>query len=121
MPRYPTSRTRPRRHLCAQPGNHDWYDGLSAFLRQFAQKDRWIGAWRTQRTRSYFARKLPRGIWIWGIDIQLHADIDQPKLEYFDHAAKELEKGDRVILMTAELNLVKEAEGENAATRACCT
>jgi hypothetical protein len=101
-------------HLYALPGNHDWYDGLSAFLRQFAQKDRWIGAWRTQQTRSYFARKLPHGIWIWGIDIQLHADIDQPQLEYFDHAAQELEEGDRVVLMTAEPSWVKEAEGDRA-------
>ncbi len=101
-------------HLYAVPGNHDWYDGLSAFLRQFAQKDRWIGAWRTQQTRSYFARKLPHGIWIWGIDIQLHADIDQPQLEYFDVAARELEPGDRVILLTAEPSWVKEAEGDHA-------
>jgi hypothetical protein len=101
-------------HLYALPGNHDWYDGLSAFLRQFAQKERWIGAWRTQQSRSYFARKLPHGIWIWGIDIQLHADIDRPQLEYFDAAARELEPGDRVILMTAEPSWVKEAEGEHA-------
>jgi hypothetical protein len=101
-------------HVYAVPGNHDWYDGLSAFLRQFAQKDRWIGAWRTQQTRSYFARKLPHGIWVWGIDIQLHADIDQPQLEYFDVAAGELEPGDRVILLTAEPSWVKEAEGDRA-------
>lgn len=101
-------------HLYALPGNHDWYDGLSAFLRQFAQKDRWIGAWRTQQTRSYFARKLPRGIWVWGIDIQLRADIDQPQLDYFDAAAKALSPGDSVIVLTAEPSWVKEAEGDHA-------
>jgi hypothetical protein len=101
-------------HLYALPGNHDWYDGLSAFLRQFAQYDRrWIGAWRTQQRRSYFARKLPRDYWLWGVDIQLHADIDSPQLGYFHDAAQSLAPGDRVILATAEPSWVKEAEGEH--------
>ncbi|MBD0259531.1 MAG: metallophosphoesterase [Cytophagales bacterium] len=55
----------------AIPGNHDWYDGLSAFLKLFCQPDRWIGAWKTQQQRSYFAIKLPYNWWLWGIDIQL--------------------------------------------------
>ncbi len=102
-------------HLYALPGNHDWYDGLSAFLRQFAQHDRrWIGAWRTQQRRSYFARKLPLDVWLWGVDIQLHADIDSPQLGYFHDAAQSLVPGDRVILATAEPSWVKEAEGEHA-------
>jgi len=102
-------------HLYALPGNHDWYDGLSAFLRQFAQYDqRWIGAWRTQQRRSYFARKLPLDYWLWGVDIQLHADIDSPQLGYFHDAAHSLAPGDRVILATAEPSWVKEAEGEHA-------
>ena len=102
-------------HLYALPGNHDWYDGLSAFLRQFAQHDRrWIGAWRTQQRRSYFARKLPLDYWLWGVDIQLHADIDSPQLGYFHDAAQSLAPGDRVILATAEPSWVKEAEGEHA-------
>jgi hypothetical protein len=102
-------------HLYAVPGNHDWYDGLSAFLRQFAQHDeRWIGGWRTQQRRSYFARKLPVNYWLWGIDVQLHADIDSPQLGYFREAAKTLEPNDRVILATAEPSWVKEAEGDHA-------
>lgn len=101
-------------HLYALPGNHDWYDGLSAFLRQFAGDGRWVGAWRTRQHRSYFARKFPRGIWFWGIDIQLHADIDAPQLDYFKEAGKQLEPGDRVILATAEPSWVKDAEGEHS-------
>lgn len=102
-------------HLYALPGNHDWYDGLSAFLRQFAQHDkRWVGAWRTQQRRSYFARKLPVNYWLWGVDVQLHADIDSPQLGYFRDAAKALEPNDRVILATAEPSWVKEAEGDHA-------
>jgi hypothetical protein len=102
-------------HLYALPGNHDWYDGLSAFLRQFAQHDqRWVGAWRTQQRRSYFARELPGNYWLWGVDIQLHADIDSPQLLYFHESARALKPGDRVILATAEPSWVKEAEGDHA-------
>src|SRR4051812_32145628 len=36
--------------LVALPGNHDWYDGLTAFLRAFTQR-RPVGAWRTVQTR----------------------------------------------------------------------
>ena len=32
--------------IYAVPGNHDWYDGLTGFLRMFAQ-GRWIGGWRS--------------------------------------------------------------------------
>ncbi len=39
-------------HLYAIPGNHDWYDGLTSFMRLFAQGG-WIGAWRTRQRRSY--------------------------------------------------------------------
>ena len=100
-------------HLFAIPGNHDWYDGLSAFLRQFTQR-RWIGAWKTRQERSYFVLRLPHRIWVWGIDIQLHADIDGPQLAYFDAAAESLAPGDRLILCTAEPSWVEVASGKRA-------
>ena len=51
---------RARPSLYAVPGNHDWYDGLTAFLRLFArQRDATIGGWRTRQSRSYFAVRLP--------------------------------------------------------------
>ncbi len=87
--------------LFAIPGNHDWYDGLSSFMKLFCQQ-RWMGGWRTQQDRSYFAIKLPGNWWLWGIDIQLHADIDKPQLDYFDRMSDIAEKGDNVILCTAE-------------------
>ena len=90
---------RPRR-LLALPGNHDWYDGLTSFLLQFCQ-GRWIGGWRTEQTRSYFAVKLPGGWWLWGIDIQLGTDIDQPQLTYFRAVAEQLEPDDAIILCWA--------------------
>src|SRR5437870_3574246 len=68
--------------LFALPGNHDWYDGLTGFLRIFCQ-GRWVGGWRTGQTRSYFALKLPHRWWLWAIDISFDAFIDRPQLEYF--------------------------------------
>jgi len=92
----------PAPHLYAIPGNHDWYDGLANFLRFFCMKRR-IGGWETQQTRSYFAAKLPKGWWLWGIDIQFEGYIDEPQLEYFDSIAKtRLEPGDRVLLVTGK-------------------
>lgn len=89
-------------HLYAIPGNHDWYDGLSNFLKLFCQQ-RSIGIWKTIQRRSYFAIPLPHNCWIWGIDIQLASDIDKPQLDYFDSIAnKYMRKGDKVILVTAE-------------------
>jgi hypothetical protein len=83
--------------MFALPGNHDWYDGLTAFLRLFAQ-DRPIGGWDTAQTRSYFAIQLPQRWWLYGVDAQLSSYIDAPQLEYFRCAAEQLQPGDGVIL-----------------------
>lgn len=88
------------RWLVALPGNHDWYDGLTSFLKQFCQR-RWIGGWRTAQGRSYFAVKLPAGWWLWGIDIQLGDDIDEAQLDYFRALAERLEPDDAIILCWA--------------------
>ena len=90
-----------RPHLFALPGNHDWYDGLNNFIKLFCQ-GRALGNWHTQQKRSYFALKLPHRFWIWGIDVQLKADIDLPQQEYFDQMAQYMEPSDQVILCTAE-------------------
>lgn len=97
-------------HLYAIPGNHDWYDGLTAFLRLFAQ-NRWMGGWKTVQSRSYFALRLTHNYWLWGIDIQLSSDIDAPQIQYFRAISTELAPGDRVILCTAEPSWVKAKEG----------
>jgi hypothetical protein len=103
-------------HIFAIPGNHDWYDGLTSFTRVFCQRrgdggGRWIGAWRTQQFRSYFALKLPGNWWLFAIDIQLSGYIDQPQLDYFRRVAdKYLRPREvagqtlppRIILCTAE-------------------
>jgi len=88
-------------HVFAVPGNHDWYDGLSAFLRLFcsAVGGRGFAAWRTRQSRSYFALKLPGRWWLVGADSQLHGDLDVPQLEFFETIAeRDMRRGDRVIV-----------------------
>ena len=45
-----------RPHVYAMPGNHDWYDGLSAFTRLFCSDigGRRFAGWWTRQRRSYF-------------------------------------------------------------------
>jgi hypothetical protein len=95
-------------HLFAIPGNHDWYDGLANFLRLFCQ-GRWVGGWETRQERSYFAIKLPAGWWLWAIDIQFDAYIDEPQLRYFRKAAADLGEGDRIILCSAKPSWLEQA------------
>ena len=84
--------------LFAIPGSHDWYDGLVNFTSIFC-RNRCIGGWRTRQRRSYFALKLPNGWWLWGIDIQFGASVDEVQLRYFAGvAADQMQPGDRVIL-----------------------
>jgi hypothetical protein len=124
--------------VAALPGNHDWYDGLAAFRRNFcesqlnrkvesglhdlpgsAERDA-VGAWGAFQTRSYFAVKLRPGWWLWAVDSQLDAPIDMEQLNYFRSAAVEVRKGrDRIILCTAtpswlEAERQKEAERREA-------
>jgi hypothetical protein len=101
----------PRPTLFALPGNHDWYDGLTAFLRLFARrKDGHIGGWHTEQRRSYFAVKLPGDWWLFAMDEQFGAYIDDPQLLYFEKAARSVGPQDRVLLMTPSPKWVKAAE-----------
>ncbi|MEU4694506.1 metallophosphoesterase [Actinoplanes sp. NPDC023714] len=109
LPEAPAGEPRPT--LFALPGNHDWYDGLTAFLRLFARrKDGHIGGWRTEQRRSYFAVKLPANWWLFAVDEQFGAYIDDPQLMYFERAAALVGPDDRVILMTPSPTWVKAAE-----------
>lgn len=83
--------------LYAIPGNHDWFDGLTAFSRQFVE-GRTFGGYRTEQTRSYFALSLPHRWWLFAVDAQFDAHLDRPQLEYFERAAEGLAPGDHVIL-----------------------
>ncbi|MCY1137424.1 metallophosphoesterase [Actinoplanes sp. Pm04-4] len=101
----------PQPTLFALPGNHDWYDGLTAFIRLFARRrDGHIGGWRTEQRRSYFAVKLPADWWLFAIDEQFGAYIDDPQLGYFEQAARHVGPQDRVILMTPSPKWVKSVD-----------
>ncbi|MER6522727.1 metallophosphoesterase [Streptomyces sp. NPDC001553] len=99
--------------MVALPGNHDWYDGLTAFLRMFTQQ-RPIGAWQTRQTRSYFCVQLPKGWWLVGLDSQLGSYFDDPQLRYFEkHLSVNLKGGDGVIVCSAKPTWV-ESGGHDA-------
>ncbi|MFL5346948.1 MAG: metallophosphoesterase [Hyalangium sp.] len=91
----------PSPDLFVIPGNHDWYDGLAAFMRLFCAR-RWVAGRRTRQGRSYFALKLPQNWWLLGTDVQLDSDIDVPQVEYFRSVAALMGPNDRVILCNAE-------------------
>jgi hypothetical protein len=89
--------------IYALPGNHDWYDGLTAFFRIFAGLATTIGGWKTRQERSYFAIRLPQNWWLFALDAQQGAHIDDPQLEYFHTImADSMADGDRIILCTPE-------------------
>ncbi|MER8041425.1 metallophosphoesterase [Streptomyces sp. NPDC094032] len=96
--------------MVALPGNHDWYDGLTAFLRMFTQQ-RPIGGWQTRQTRSYFCVRLPERWWLVGLDSQLGSYFDDPQLRYFqEHLSAHLRPGDGVIVCSAEPTWLKSAD-----------
>lgn len=99
----------PAAALLALPGNHDWYDGLSSFMRSFCQQAP-IGGWQTLQSRGYFAARLSntggagtaKTWWLVGLDSELGAYIDRPQLEYFDREiSSQLRDGDAIILCAA--------------------
>ncbi len=87
--------------MLALPGNHDWYDGLTAFTRTFHQGRR-IGGWQTTQSRSYFAVSLPGRWWLWAIDIQFDSYIDVVQHRWLQQMSERLRPGDGVILCTAK-------------------
>lgn len=90
----------PQPMLLALPANHDWYDGLTAFLRQFVgERAHRLGGWRLEQTRSYFAVELPHHWWIFAVDEAFGDYFDDPQLVYFEQAAAKLGPQDRVILL----------------------
>lgn len=98
----------PKRQLFYIAGNHDWYDGLTAFTSVFCTaRDRYthglgkqIGGWRCHQRRSYFALKMPYNWWLWGVDLGLTDTIDDAQLDYFHTMSQDTKPGDNVILIT---------------------
>jgi hypothetical protein len=101
--------------LYALPGNHDWYDGLTAFLRLFAKNEAdSIGGWVNAQARSYFAISLPHRWWLLAIDTQFGAYLDDPQLRYFRDVAEGLGADDRIILCTSTPGWVEAADDPGA-------
>lgn len=112
-------------HVFALPGNHDWYDSLTAFKRVFCShifnerkfagdKESGRGGWWSRQKRSYFVLKLPHRWWLFGIDMQLTHNVDVTQLEYIESVVKEkMEPGDKVILCVPEPYWVKAIKYEN--------
>ncbi|WP_370469194.1 metallophosphoesterase family protein [Micromonospora profundi] len=101
--------------LFAVPGNHDWYDGLTAFLRLFVRsRDRNFGGWGTGQSRSYFAVELPAGWWLLGVDDQSGSYLDDPQLAYFDEVARQLGPETKVIIAAPAPTWVKAADHPTA-------
>lgn len=99
--------------LYAIPGNHDWYDGLQAFMGLISaarfdralEKDklgRAIGGWQTRQRRSYFTLRLPGDWWVIGADDQFGNYLDRAQTEYFNLMAdRHLKDGQKIVLCTA--------------------
>ena len=86
----------------AIPGNHDWYDSLVAFSRNFCRPERGFAGCTTRQTRSYFALKLPANWWLLAIDLQLGADLDEPQVKYFQKVAERMDDTARLIFCVPE-------------------
>ncbi|KAJ4899684.1 Calcineurin-like metallo-phosphoesterase superfamily protein [Raphanus sativus] len=86
------------------PGNHDWFDGLNTFMRYICHKS-WLGGWLMPQKKSYFALQLPKGWWVFGLDLALHGDIDVYQFNFFSELVKEkVGEDDAVIIITHEPN-----------------
>ncbi|XP_010540555.1 PREDICTED: uncharacterized protein LOC104814278 isoform X2 [Tarenaya hassleriana] len=86
------------------PGNHDWFDGLHTFMRYICHKS-WLGGWLMPQRKSYFALQLPKGWWVFGLDLALHGDIDVYQFKFFSELVKEkVGENDAVIIITHEPN-----------------
>ncbi len=82
----------------AIPGNHDWYDSLIAFSRMFCRPERGFAGCPTRQTRSYFALHLPHDWWLFAVDLQLGADLDEPQVRYFQDVVSRMPATAHVIL-----------------------
>lgn len=105
LPEGPTPPSASSEHLphdmLALPGNHDWYDGLAAFLNTFTQQ-KTIGTWQTRQERSYFVVSLPQNFWLFAVDTGLTEEIDKTQQQYFDHILGELPEGAKIIVCCPE-------------------
>jgi hypothetical protein len=97
--------------MYALPGNHDWYDGLTAFLRIFTGSRRTeIGGRKLPQSRSYFAIELPGDWWWLALDDEASTYIDDPQLAYFTRVAARFGPQTKVIIASASPTWVQSAD-----------
>jgi hypothetical protein len=85
--------------MYALPGNHDWYDGLTAFGRIFTgSRHTHLGGWTLPQARSYFAIELPGDWWLLALDDEASSYIDDPQLAYFAQVAERFGPHTKVIV-----------------------
>lgn len=103
-----------RRHrLFGIPGNHDYYDSLDGFNRQFRRPSTgdqivpggrppllMLPTFERQQSASYIALRLPFDWWFWGLDTEA-GEIDFRQLEFFKKLDKEYEPK-KLIVATPE-------------------
>ena len=75
------------------------------------QRDTIAGLGAVQ-SRSYFAIRLTRTWWLWGLDSQLDKPIDAVQLRYFRTASEQLPPDAKVILCTATPSWLQAADRE---------
>lgn len=81
------------------PGNHDWFDGLDAFLHMICGRH-WIGGWHLPQTNTYWALELPHSWYVLGLDLGLTDDIDDEQFAYFHSLLEEMPAHANIITIT---------------------
>jgi len=89
------------RPLFGIPGNHDYYDSLDGFNRQFRRPSTpdkiipgerapllMLPTFKRQQEASYVALRLPYDWWFWGLDTE-DGEIDFRQLEFFNDIQKQ--------------------------------
>ena len=116
----------PRRPVFGIPGNHDYYDQIDGFRRQFRKPTREEGplppkrsggnfaqltlaGFRRVQEASYVALRLPFDWWLWGLDTESVSDrreqhLDRRQEHFFKNLSKDGNKfkaPDKLILATS--------------------
>lgn len=108
--------------IYAIPGNHDYYDSLRGFNRQFRRPIKGEGllsipSFERMQEASYLALELPHGWWFLGLDMQ-GGELDFRQRTFFQRVLAD-KKPDKLILATPEPSTVfdRRADEESAIVR----
>ncbi|HEX7844141.1 MAG TPA: hypothetical protein VF469_41985 [Kofleriaceae bacterium] len=100
----------PLRPIYGLPGNHDYYDGLDGFCRQFCRRigsehdaELTMPGFEREQAGTYVAIALPHGWWLWALDIEL-GWLDARQRAFFQAAHPGVP--DRLIVATPEPSTV---------------